>query len=103
MTPIAEEARRRIVDIRRQQGKTLAPALRSRGDHFYVLQKPSEAEPLFRQALEIAQQTADTDEIAGLCNRLAMIYQQQQRYAEAETLFRSVLAMKGAAVEHSCE
>ena len=69
-------------------------ALYNRGNSFYENGKLTEAEACFRQALAIRRKHADTSHLDVAISSLASTLSRQQRFSEAEPLYRECLAMR---------
>src|SRR5438876_543262 len=70
--------------------------LNNRAVSFRSQGRYDEAEPLFRQALDIMERTKGRDhlDVAIILNNLGELYYMQGRYAEAEPLYQRALAIK---------
>jgi CHAT domain-containing protein/Tfp pilus assembly protein PilF len=71
-------------------------ALYNLGSLYRTLGKYSDAEELFKRALEVKEKAIGTDnpDVADTLNSLAAVYQNQGRYADAEGLYKRALTIR---------
>jgi tetratricopeptide (TPR) repeat protein len=77
------------------QDSTLAVSLDGLAGVFLDVGKFPEAEPLYKRALKLHEETsgADSLNVSATLNNLAVLYQAQAKYAEAEPLLKRSLAI----------
>lgn len=88
--PIARQVLALAVERDGRDSRAVASALITIAELYVQLGKPSEAEPLFKRALEILKDTdADQGEVAAVQQQLAQLQQKQAGDAPAKTMRRA--------------
>jgi tetratricopeptide (TPR) repeat protein len=100
----AEDAHRRLIEVARalhsSQPRLLDSALLSAASFFERMDRPDDSAPLFEESIELNVRMGAIAVIAGAqFNRIAESYERRHRYAEAEQVYRRLLALYASQFE----
>jgi CHAT domain-containing protein/Tfp pilus assembly protein PilF len=84
-------------------GATLSSTLNELGDVYLEEERYDQAEPLFREALELRKKLSDVKALGQSYNALAVTFEREYRYAEAEPLLQSAVELVHNVFGDNCD